>query len=190
MGQTLGESEHGAVYSRKWSPGVLSVSGGVLRTPSPHASTRWLGHRIWAVFRDGLFSSLGPVRQIPCPLLFQKPFPSAGNTQRPLSVESQIFYWWFLQPWIPFQNEYEKTHTFNFKDLSQHLRILILSGGSSLTSSKCLVPNKPFIFPIFRRSWACTGCFNEQRAMGPCLPCWNPFTTTTGKPVIMQNWAF
>ena len=44
-GADVGGNQHGAVSSRKWSPGVLSVSGGVLRTPSPHASTRWLGHR-------------------------------------------------------------------------------------------------------------------------------------------------
>lgn len=160
-GRRWGESEHGAVYSRKWGPRVLSVQVWVgLSSEHPHPTPLHAGSttvRIRAVFRDGLFSSLGPVRQIPCPLLFQEPFSSVGNTQRTLSVESQMSYWWFLQPQIPFQ-----THTFNFKDLSQHLRILILNTGSSLTSSKCLVPNKPFsIFPIFRRSWACTDCFNE-----------------------------
>lgn len=130
-------------------------------TLTPRLSTRWLDHSKDTSCFQG-WPALQPwasQADTSCPLLFLGAFFLCRKyLVRTLSVESQMSYWWFLQPRIPFQ-----THTFNFKDLSHNIsEFWFWIEVAPWTSSKCLVPNKPFsIFPIFRRPWACTGCFNE-----------------------------
>ena len=193
-GRRWGESEHGAVYSRKWSPGVLSVQVWVgLSSEHPHPRLHTLARP-----QEGC----GPFSGMACPPALGQSgrYPALCFSRSPFPQQEIPRDLWVLK--VKYSIDGSSSPGFLFK---MNMKRLI-----HLTSRICLNISE-FWFWVEVAPWPLPSAWSPisplyfpysggpepaqvvSMSRGPWVPAFlveTPLQRPQGNLVIMQNWAF